>query len=136
MGKVLAIDFGLKRTGLALSDESQIFAFGHGTVESRHLLSELKTLIAREKVSQIVLGLPKRMNLEDSHITENVHLLKEKLIQEFHLPVELYDERFTSKMASQAIELSGASRKKRQDKALVDEVSATIILQSYLASKG
>lgn len=136
MSKILAIDFGLKRTGLALSDESFIFAFGLKTVESKQLMQELKTLVSKEKVSEIVVGEPKRLNAEDSHITQNVHLLKEALEQTFpQVKVCLLDERFTSKMASAAIAQSGLKKKDRQQKGLIDEVSATIILQDYLRSR-
>jgi putative holliday junction resolvase len=133
MGKILAIDFGLKRTGLALSDDSKIFAFGLKTVDSKNLMSELKLLVAKEFVDEIVIGEPKRMDSSDSHITENVRLLKQTLGKEFPLVrIALIDERFTSKMASQVIAQSGMKKKDRQQKALIDEISATIILQDYL----
>lgn len=136
MGKILAIDFGLRRTGLALSDEMQQFAFGHSTVDSKTLHLDLQKLIPQEGVSEIVLGLPKRLNQEDSHITENVRLLHESLTKAYpELKVELYDERFTSKMASQSISMLGGSKKAKKDKGLIDKVSATILLQSYLQSR-
>jgi putative Holliday junction resolvase len=133
MGKVLAIDFGLKRTGLALSDDSRIFAFGLKTVDSKNLMAELKLLVVKEAVEEIVIGEPKRMDSSDSHITENVRLLKQTLGNEFPLlRIALIDERFTSRMASQVIAQSGLKKKDRQQKALIDEISATIILQDYL----
>ena len=133
LGKVLAIDFGLKRTGLALSDESRTFAFGLKTVESKLLMTELKQLVSKEKVSIIVIGEPKRLDASDSHITENVRLLKLALEKEFPgVQIHLIDERFTSKMASTAIAQSGLKKSDRQNKALIDEVSATIILQDFL----
>lgn len=133
MGKIIALDFGLKRTGIALSDESKIFAFGLKTIESKNLEVFLKEIIAKEKIEKIVLGEPKRLNLDDSHITQNVYLLKTRLEQLFpHLQIVLHDERFTSKMASHVISQSNLSKGKKQDKALIDEVSATILLQSYL----
>src|SRR5688572_24788071 len=136
MGKILAIDFGLKRTGLALSDESQIFAFGLKTIESKRLNAELKHLVTAEKIEEIVIGEPKRLDQSDSHITENVRLLKQTLEQLFPLvKIVLMDERFTSKMAAFAISQSGLKKKDRQNKALIDEVSATIILQDYLQSR-
>ncbi len=136
MGKILALDFGLKRTGIAISDEAKIFAFGLTTVDSRQLDDFLKQTISKEKVDVIVIGEPKRLNNEDTHITENVRLLKAHLEKNFpSQQVLLYDERFTSKMASQAIAGSGMGKKARQDKGLIDEVSATILLQSYLASR-
>ena len=133
MGKSLALDFGLKRTGLALSDESRIFAFGHSTVESKDLVSVLKLLIPNEKVSTIVLGKPKRLDNSLFEINQNIDLLIEALKKEFpSCEIVQIDERFTSKIASQVISQSGKSKKERQDKSLIDKVSATLILQSYL----
>jgi len=133
LSKVLAIDFGLKRTGLALSDESKTFAFGLKTVESKNLMTELKQLVVKEMISTIVIGEPKRLDTSDSHITENVRLLKQALEKEFTtLQIHLIDERFTSKMASAVIAQSGLKKAGRQNKGLIDEVSATIILQDYL----
>lgn len=135
MSKVLAIDFGLKRTGLALSDESKTFAFGLKTIESKTLMSELKQLVVKEKIDTIVLGEPKRLDTSDSHISENVRLLKLALEKEFPaIGIVSIDERFTSKMASAAIAQSGLSKKQREQKGLIDEVSATIILQDFLQS--
>jgi putative holliday junction resolvase len=137
MGKILAIDFGLKRTGLALSDDSRIFAFGLKTVDSKNLMTELKMLVPKESVEEIVIGEPKRMDSSDSHITENVRLLKQTLEKEFPLVrIALIDERFTSKMASQVIAQSGMKKKDRRQKSLIDEISATIILQDYLRANG
>lgn len=136
MGKVLAIDFGLKRCGLALSDEARFFAFGLDTVESAKLESVLDLLIQKENISDIVLGLPKRLNDQDTHITENVRMLKTVLEKKYPMiSVHLEDERFTSSMASEAIHLAGASKKQKKDKGLIDKVSATIILQSFLDNK-
>jgi putative Holliday junction resolvase len=133
MGKALALDFGLKRTGLALSDESWIFAFGHSTVESKDLVSVLKLLIPNEKVSTIVIGKPKRLDNSLFEINKNIDLLIEALKKEFpSCEIVQIDERFTSKIASQVISQSGKSKKERQDKSLIDKVSATLILQSYL----
>jgi putative Holliday junction resolvase len=134
-GKIIALDFGLKRTGIAATDENKIIASGLTTVDSRELMSFLINLTQKETIERIVLGLPKRLNNEDSHITSNVHLLKEALEKQFPLiPIELYDERFTSKMAFQTMIDSGLSKKQRQQKELIDEISATILLQSYLQS--
>ena len=136
MGKVLAIDFGLKRTGLAISDDSQMFAFGLKTVDSMMLNQEIETLVSKENLSDIVIGLPKRLNDEDTHITQNVRMLKE-VIEKNHpsINVHLEDERFTSSMASNVIHAAGATKKQKKDKGLIDKVSATIILQSFLDSK-
>ncbi len=133
--RIVALDFGLKRTGLAITDENNIIASGLKTVVSNQLIIELKKLVDTKNVGVIVLGEPKRLNNEPTHITENVHLLFCVLKKEFPmLEVVLYDERFTSKMASQAISMSGLSKNKKQDKSLIDEVSATILLQSYMSS--
>lgn len=137
MGKYLAIDFGLKRTGLALTDEMNIIASGLDTVDSVKLMDYLIVLVPKEKISRIVLGEPKRLNGEDSHITQNVYLLKEALEKQFpEVDVILMDERFTSKMAFQAMIDGGLKKKQRQEKGLIDKISATIILQSYLEEIG
>lgn len=135
MGKILALDFGLKRTGVALSDDAKIFAFGLTTIESKKLDEFLKTILLKEKIDTILLGEPKKLNTEDTHITQNVRLLKQHLEKTYtNQKIVLHDERFTSKMASQAISMSGMSKKNRENKSLIDEVSATILLQSYLSS--
>ncbi|MFN5442878.1 MAG: Holliday junction resolvase RuvX [Crocinitomicaceae bacterium] len=137
MGRILALDFGLKRTGIAITDEMNIIASGLKTVDSKFLMDELKSLVSKNNISTIVLGEPKRLNGSDSHISENVRLLFEHLKKLFPLvSVVKYDERFTSKMASQSIAMMGLSKSKKQDKSLIDEVSATIILQSYMQSVG
>lgn len=137
MSKVISIDFGLKRTGLAISDESKMFAFGLETVDSKVLMERLIDLTQSESVDTIVLGLPKRLNNEDAHITQNVLLLEEALKKQFPLlTIVLEDERFTSKMASAAMHTAGASKKQKREKGLIDKVSATIILQSYLDRNG
>jgi|TARA_R110000737_G_scaffold164321_1_gene191787 putative Holliday junction resolvase len=135
MSKILAIDFGLKRTGLALSDDSRIFAFGHDTIESKDLMNYLIKLVPKEVINTIVLGEPKRLNNTDTHISENVRLFKEALKLKFsEIEIVSMDERFTSKMASQSISMMGKNKATHQNKGLVDKVSATIILQSYLQS--
>ena len=135
MGKIVAIDFGLKRTGIAITDENKIIASGLTTVDSRELMNFLKQLSIKENLETIVLGEPKRLNNEPSHITANVHLLKEALEKQFPLiAIVLIDERFTSKMAFQTMLDAGLSKKQRKNKELIDEISATIILQSYLQS--
>ena len=135
--KAIAIDFGLKRTGLAISDETRMFAFGLETVDSKDLMSRLVEVSQSDSVDTIVLGLPKRLNNEEAHITQNVLLLEEALKKQFPaMTIVLEDERFTSKMASAAMHMAGASKKQKRQKGLVDKVSATIILQSYLDRNG
>lgn len=136
MGKIIAIDFGLKRTGLAITDELQIIATGLETVESKQLMNYLIALFQKEKIEKIVLGEPKRLDGSDAHITQNVYLLKEALEKQFPgIPVILHDERFTSKMAVEAMIAGGMKKKQRQDKAMIDKISATIILQSYMVGQ-
>jgi putative Holliday junction resolvase len=136
LSKILAIDFGLKRTGLAISDELRMFAFGLKTIESRTLMDELKILVAKEKIVEIVIGEPKRLDASDSHITQNVRLLREAVQKNFpEVLVSLLDERFTSKMASAVIAQSGLKKKDREQKGLIDTVSAAIILQDYLQTR-
>ncbi len=136
LSKILAIDFGLKRTGLALSDELQMFAFGLKTIDSKTLMDELKSLVLKEKIVEIVIGEPKRLDASDSHITQNVRLLKEAVQKNFPgVIVNLLDERFTSKMASAVIAQSGLKKKDREQKGLIDTVSAAIILQDYLQTR-
>ena len=137
MGRIIALDFGLKRTGIAITDEMNIIASGLKTVDSKILIDELKSLVLKNNISTIVLGEPKRLNGSDTHISENVRLLFEHLKKTFQLiDIVKYDERFTSKMASQSIAMMGISKSKKQDKSLIDEVSATILLQSYMQSIG
>ncbi len=135
MGRILAIDYGTKRTGLAVTDEMQIIASGLTTVETKNLLDYLKNYISNEKVEKFVVGLPKQMNntASKSEVYIQKFLLQlEKAIPS--VPIVRIDERFTSKMAFQTMIDSGLKKKQRQNKALVDEISATLILQSYLAS--
>ena len=133
MGRIVALDFGLKRTGIAMTDELQIIASPLTTVDSAELMVFLKDLVLKNKVDTIVLGEPKRLNNEDTHITQNVYMLKEALEKEFPLQkIELVDERFTSKMAMQSMIDGGLKKKQRQEKGALDSISATIILQSYM----
>ena len=133
MGKITALDFGLKRTGIAITDDLQMIASPLTTVDSRELMAFLKVLVLKEKVEKIVLGEPKRLNNQHTHITENVRLLKKALETEFpQIEVVLMDERFTSRMAMQAMLAGGMKKKQRQEKGNVDMISAAILLQGYL----
>lgn len=133
MNRILAIDFGLKRTGIAITDEANIIASPLTTVDSKDLMLFLKETVVKSGVGTIVIGEPKRMNNEDSHITENVRMLKMALEKEFPAQkIVLMDERFTSKMAFQSMIDSGMKKKQRQEKGTVDMISAAIILQSYM----
>lgn len=136
MSRILAIDYGKKRTGLAVTDPMQIIASGLTTVATTELMDFILKYVAQEKVERIIVGHPKQMNNEDSEnmkrIIPFINLLKKKLPA---IPIELADERFTSVLAHQAMLDGGLKKKARQNKALVDEISATIILQSYMETK-
>jgi putative Holliday junction resolvase len=133
MGRIIAIDYGRKRVGLAVTDELQIIATALTTVHSKDVFSYLKEYCRNEKVDCFVVGEPRQMNNEASEASEFIKPFVKKLKKEFPaIPVERYDERFTSKMATQAILDAGAKKKQRRDKALVDKVSAVLILQSWL----
>lgn len=136
MARLLAIDYGKKRTGLAVSDEMQMIAGGLATVPTVDLLGFLLDYVKREPVERIIVGLPKQMNNEPSEnmcrITPFVNRLR-KLLPD--IPVEFHDERFTSVLAQRTIIEAGIKKMARRNKELVDEVSATIILQSYMESR-
>lgn len=133
MAKVLAIDYGTKRTGFAISDDSRIFAFGLSTQETKNNLTYLKTLFTKEKIDTIVIGLPKKLNNELADIVPAIETFKQQILQLYPTLVIInIDERFTSKMALQSMIQNGMKKKDRQNKQLIDEISATIILQSYL----
>ena len=136
MARILAIDYGKKRTGLAVSDELQLIAGGLTTVSTATLIEYILDYVKREPVERIVVGLPKQMNNTPSEnmcrIEPFVNRLR-KLLPD--MPVEYHDERFTSVLAHQAILASGIGKMARRNKELVDEVSATIILQSYMESR-
>ncbi len=136
MARILSIDFGKKRTGIAVSDPLQIIANGLTTVETAKIFDFLKDYLQKEKVSTIIVGLPKQMNNEVSENMKRVEPFVNRLRKLYpDIPVEYFDERFSSKMAHQAMIDGGLKKKDRQNKALVDEISATIILQGYMESK-
>ncbi len=136
MARILAIDYGEKRTGIAVTDELQIIASGLITVKTDELIKFLIDYTNREQVELFIVGLPKQMNNSDSesekHIFSFLKQLKKSLPK---IPIKRIDERFTSKIAFQTMIDSGLKKKQRRNKGLVDEISATIILQSYLYSK-
>ena len=133
MARALAIDFGLKRCGIAVSDEMKMIASGLTTVNATDLMQYLTHYFQQEKVDEIVIGLPKHLDGKVNDVEQNIQLLIKELEKKFqNKKIIRVDERFTSKMAFQTMIDSGLGKKKRRDKKLVDEVSATIILQSYL----
>ena len=133
MGRILSIDYGLKRTGIAVTDTLQLIASGLTTVRTHDLIDFIKQYIEKEVVDIIVIGLPKQMNNKPSETEKHIKpfIKKLKLIYPIEQIVRV-DERFTSVMAHQTMIDSGLKKKQRQNKALVDEISATIILQTYL----
>lgn len=136
MARLLAIDYGTKRTGIAVTDELQIIASGLTTVGTEALLPFLKTYCAEELVECFVVGAPRQMNNEVSESEAAILQFLERLAKALpDIPVVRVDERFTSKMAFRTMIDSGLNKKQRRNKALIDEISATIILQSYLDSK-
>lgn len=136
MPKLLAIDYGIKRTGIAVTDDLQIIASRLTTVPTTELLPFLKKYCSQETIATIIVGLPKQMDNTPSESEPFIQSFIEKLSSELpHIPIVRYDERFTSKLATQTLINSGIRKKQRQNKALLDEISATIILQSYMDSK-
>jgi putative holliday junction resolvase len=135
MARVLAIDYGSKRTGIAVTDEAQIIATGLTTVSSSVLIQFLKDYIAKEKVERFIVGDARNMDYTKSDSARFIEPFVIHLQRQFpDIPVDRVDERFTSKMAFQTMIDSGINRKARQNKALVDKISATIILQTWLES--
>lgn len=136
MGQIMAIDFGKKRTGIAVTDDMQIVASGLDTVETDKIFVFLKTYFQQNKVDIVVIGLPTDLRGNISEVETDIQQFILKFKTEFPLvEVERLDERFTSKMASFFISQSGKNKKARQDKGLIDKVSATIILQNFLEQK-
>lgn len=136
MARILSIDYGLKRTGIAVTDDFQIIASGLTTIPSTDIIPFLKTYFSKENVETVIIGEPKQMNGLPSESTEII----EKFIAQFHtefpnMKIERVDERFTSKMAFQTMIDSGLKKKQRQNKGLIDEIAATILLQDYLNYK-
>lgn len=133
MGRILAFDYGLKRTGLAVSDPLQIIANPAGTIETAKLHIWLADYLQKEMVETFVIGLPSRLNGEDTHATLPVKDFIEKLQLLYpHISIETIDERLSSSEAKKSLVLSGQNKQKRRDKKILDTVSATLILQTYL----
>jgi putative Holliday junction resolvase len=136
MARILSIDYGQKRTGIAVTDDFQIIASGLTTIPSTDIIAFLKTYFSKENVETVLIGEPKQMNGLPSESSEII----EKFITQFHtefpnMKMERIDERFTSKMAFQTMIDSGLKKKQRQNKGLIDEIAATILLQDYLNYK-
>ena len=137
MARIMAIDYGLKRTGIAVTDPLQIIATGLTTVESPKLIPFLKEYMRTEVVELILMGEPKNWDDSDTHATPLVKQIVVRLQKEFpSVPLKMVDERYTSKMASRAMIDMGMKKKQRRNKALVDEIAATILLQEYMGRSG
>lgn len=133
MSRIVAIDYGKRRTGLAVTDPLQLIATGLTTIETNKLLDYLKSYVEREDVERFVVGLPMQPDGKPSENQQRVRTFCDKLSQAIpHIPISFYDERFTSVLAHRAMLEGGLPKMKRRDKALVDEVSATIILQGFM----
>ncbi len=133
MGRVLSIDYGVRRTGLAVTDPLQIIAGGLATVATHELMDYLRQYVAREQVERFVMGLPRQTNGRDSDNLPRVMAFADRLRKQFpHIPLDMWDERYTSVLAHQTMLEGGLGRKARQNKALVDEISAVIILQGWM----
>lgn len=136
MPRIVAIDYGIKRTGIAVTDELQIIASGLTTIPSETAIAFLKDYFTKESVTKVLIGEPKQMNGLPSESAPIIEKFVADFTQVFpDMKVERVDERFTSKMAFQTMIDSGLSKKQRQNKALVDEIAATILLQDYLSRK-
>lgn len=137
MGRVLSVDYGVRRTGLAVTDPLKIIAGGLTTVETPKLMRFLQDYLKKEPVERFVVGLPKQTNGKDSDNLPRVREFVNKLAKTFpDIPIDLWDERYTSVLAHQTMLQSGIGKKARQNKALVDEISATIILQGWMEGRG
>lgn len=133
MARIICIDYGLKRTGLAVTDPLQIIATGLTTIESSKLIPFLKDYFSKEQVEKILIGEPKNWDETDTHATALVRSAIKLLQKNFpHLPIVTIDERYTSKMAKDAMLEMGLKKMQRRNKALVDEIASTIMLQEYL----
>ena len=133
MPRIMAIDYGGKRTGIAVTDPLQIIATGLTTIESKELIPFLKKYLAAEEVERIIIGDPRNWDDSETHATPLVAAAIKEIQKNFpQLPVEKVDERYTSVMAKQTMLQSGLKKKARQNKALVDEIAATILLQEWL----
>lgn len=136
MSRILAIDYGQKRTGIAVTDEFQLIASGLTTIASATAIVFLKDYFSKEKVTEVLIGEPKQMNGEPSQSAAQIEVFVSQFKSNFpQMNVVRVDERFTSKMAFQTMIDSGLKKKQRQNKALIDEIAATIMLQDYLIRK-
>jgi putative holliday junction resolvase len=133
MARIMSIDYGGKRTGIAVTDPLQIIATGLTTIDTKDFIKFLKDYFSKEQVEKIIIGMPVNMDDTPTHATPLVQNAIKQLQKHFpHMPVETVDERYTSKMAKDAMLEMGLKKKQRRDKKLVDEIAATIMLQEYM----
>ncbi|MGV3657888.1 MAG: Holliday junction resolvase RuvX [Chitinophagaceae bacterium] len=133
MGRILSIDYGGKRTGLAVTDPLKIIATALGTVDTPKLMPFLKDYFAKESVEKVIVGMPTNWDDTATHATPLVERFLKEFSKQFpQMPIETVDERYTSKLASQAMIDMGMKKKQRQDKRMVDQIAATIMLQEYM----
>jgi len=136
LGRIVALDYGKVRTGIAVTDEFQLIASGLTTVKTVDLIAFLKKYVSEEKVEKFVVGEPKQMDYSPSQAEELIRPFLKYLSRTFkEIPIERQDERFTSKMAVQSMIEGGIKKEQRKNKALIDEISATLILQAFLNRK-
>ena len=132
MGKFLGIDYGKKRIGLSITDDNKIISSPLDTVSTVGIFSFLDDFLRREEIDLIVIGMPKKLNNTDNLISKDIRVFSEKITKKFQIPVHFIDERYTSKIASTIIVSSHLKRMKRRDKKIVDKISASLILETYL----
>ncbi len=133
MARIICIDYGGKRTGIAVTDPLQIIATGLTTIETKNFIPFLKDYFSKEQVEKIIIGMPTNWDDSDTHATPLVKRAIEQLKKNFpNMPIETVDERYTSKMAKNAMLEMGMKKMQRRDKKLVDEIAATIMLQEYM----
>ena len=136
MARILAIDYGLKRTGIAVTDPLKIIASALTTIESPRLVSFLENYFKQEQVELILIGEPKNLDGSDTHATQPVKRIIEELKKRFPaIPIKTIDERYTSKMASRAMIDMGMKKKQRREKGMVDQIAAAIMLQEYMKER-
>ena len=132
MGKFLGIDYGKKRIGLSITDDNKIISSPLDTVSTVGIFSFLDDFLRREEIDLIVIGMPKKLNNTDNLISKEIHILSKKITKKFQIPIRFVDERYTSKIASTIIINSHLKKMKRRDKKIVDKISASLILETYL----
>ena len=133
MGKFLGIDYGKKRIGLSITDDNKIISSPLDTVSTVDIFNFLDNFLQKEDIELIIIGMPKRLDNTDNLISKEIHIFSKKITKKFQIPIRFVDERYTSKIASTIIINSHLKKMKRRDKTIVDKVSASLILETYLS---